>query len=57
MKLKNIIPPVIVVIIVLIIGCMNREGKMKNDPKEAQGGFVAKPGKVKIFDYKTGKVN
>ena len=56
MRLKNPVIPVILVIVLSIAGCMHKEDKMKNYPKDAQGGFIAKPGKVKIFDYKSGKV-
>lgn len=57
MKLKYAIMPFIAVIVISLCGCTQREGKMNNDSKNTTGGFAAKPGKVKIFDYQTGKAN
>lgn len=56
MKLKHIILPVILISFISVIGCMQKEEKMKKDPGGTDAGFVANPGKVKIFDYKSGKV-
>src|ERR1017187_10386789 len=39
----------------IIAGCSQGGSKMKNEGVQKHGGFVAKPGKVKIFDYMTGK--
>jgi len=46
-----------VVIAVVLSGCLQEEAKMKDKSGEQKGGFVAQPGKVKIFDFKTGKVS
>jgi peptide-methionine (R)-S-oxide reductase len=41
-----------IILIVILFGCSQKEGKMDNNGK--QGGFIASAGKVKIFEYKTG---
>lgn len=54
MKLANITAAVSIIILLTASGCLKEGGNtMKNSGQ--QGGFVAMPGKIKIFDYKLNK--
>ena len=54
---KNIRTISACLIALIMAGCSQGGGKMGNEGLQKQGGFVAKPGKVKIFDYMTGKAS
>jgi methionine-R-sulfoxide reductase len=53
MKLGRVI--FVFIMALIIAGCSQGGSKMKNEGVPKQDGFVAKPGKVKIFDYMSGK--